>query len=151
MNFRYHLRAPAGRSLVAVLFVMALAGPAAAKSSSIGGMVYTVDADRVQTVWPNARVTLKSVSANTEISTVSSELGVYSFDGVLYGEYEVTVTLAGFDPLTKHVTVNSDKPARVDFQLTLRGTTQNITVTADAPTVDLTSASAFLYHSTKVS
>jgi len=124
-----------------VLFVIALAAGAAAKTSSIGGIVYTVDANRVQTVWPNARVTLKSVSANTEISTVSSELGAYGFDGVLYGEYEVTVTLAGFDPVTKHVTVNSDKPAKVDFQLTLRGATQNITVTADAPTVDLTSSS----------
>src|SRR3974390_1517188 len=137
----YHPCTPAWRTFVAVLFVMALVGPAAAKSSSIGGIVYTVNADRVQTVWPNARVTLKSVSANTEISTVSSELGAYSFDGVLYGEYDVSVTLAGFDPLTKHVSVNSDKPARVDFQLTLRGATQNITVTADAPTVDLTSSS----------
>ena len=39
---------------------MALATPAAGKSSSVVGVIFTVDADHVQTVWPNARVTLKN-------------------------------------------------------------------------------------------
>ncbi len=141
MRWRYHLRAPERRGFVAVLFVMALATAAAAKSSSVGGIIFTVDADHVQTVWPNARVTLKSVSTNGEISTVSNDLGAYSFASVLVGEYEVTVTLAGFEPVTQHVTIKSDGPAKLDFQLKLKGETQNVTVSADAPTVDTTSSS----------
>ena len=82
-------------------------------------------------------MTLKNVATNTEVSTVSSDLGAYSFAGVLYGEYDVTVTLAGFDPVTKQITIDSDKPAKLDFQLTLKGQTQNITVSADASSVDL--------------
>ncbi len=141
MSFRYHLRAPAWRTFVAVLFVMALASIAVAKSSSLSGVIFTLDANHVQTVWPNARVTLKNTGNNSQISAVSSDLGIYRFSGVLFGEYEVTVTLAGFDAVTKHVTINSDTPAKVDFQLTLKGETQNVTVSADAPTVDLTSSS----------
>ena len=133
------LRAPARRAFVAVLFVMALATVAAAKSSSVVGIIFTVDPDHVQTVWPNARVTLKSSSTDAEISTVSNDLGAYHFDGVLVGEYEVTVALAGFDPVTRHVTIKSDGPAKLDFQLKLKGETQNVTVTADSPAVDLTS------------
>ena len=129
------------RVYVAVLFVIALASPAAAKSSSIAGVVFTVDSDRVQTVWPNARVTLTNTATKTGISTVSNDLGAYSFSGVLFGEYDVTVTLAGFETATKHVSIDSDKPAKLDFELNLTGETQNITVTADAPTVDTTSSS----------
>ncbi len=141
MSFLQHLRAPARQAFVAVLLVMALASAAAAKSSSVGGVIFTVDADHVQTVWPNARVTLKSLGTSAELSNISNDLGTYSFVGVLYGEYDVTVTLAGFDPVTKHVTIKSDDPAKLDFQLTLKGETQSVTVTADAPTVDLTSSS----------
>ena len=121
--------------------MVALATSAAAKSANISGVIFTRDADRVQTVWPNARVTLKNTSTNTELSTVSGDLGNYNFPGVLYGKYDVTVRLAGFDPVTKHVTIDSDKPAKLDFQLTLKGQIQNITVSADPPTVDLSSSS----------
>ena len=141
MRFCYHLRTPSLRAFVAVLFVMAFASDAAAKSSSIGGIIFTLDADHVQTVWPNARVTLKNLGTNAEVSSVSSDLGSYSFSGVLYGEYDVTVALAGFASVTKRVTIRSDQPTKLDFLLTLKGETQNVTVTADAPTVDLTSSS----------
>ena len=137
----FQLRALVLRIFAAVLIAVALVQTAAAKSASLSGVIFTLDADRVQIVWPNARVTLKNAGTNAEVSTVSSDLGAYSFAGVLYGEYDVTVTLFGFDPVTKHVTIDSDKPAKLDFQLTLKGQTQNITVAADAPTVDLTSSS----------
>src|SRR5215472_1794136 len=65
-----------------------------AKSASIKGIVFTLGPDRVQTVWSNARVTLKNIRTNSEISTVTNDLGEYQFTGVLYGEYQITVTLA---------------------------------------------------------
>jgi outer membrane receptor protein involved in Fe transport len=135
------LRVPARRAFVAVMFVMACAIAVSAKSSSVGGVIYTVDANQVQTVWPNARVTLKNLSTNVESSTVSNDLGAYQFSGVLVGEYDVTVTLAGFEPIIRHVTIKPDEPAKLDFQLKLKGETLNVTVSADAPTVDTTSSS----------
>ena len=141
MSIGFHPRAIGLRFLATVLIAMALVEAAAAKSANISGVIFTTDSSQVQTVWPNARVTLKSLATTAEVSTVSSDLGGYSFAGVLYGEYEVTVALAGFDPVSKRVTIDSDKPAKVDFQLTLKGQAQNITVSADAPTVDLSSSS----------
>jgi len=123
-----------------MLLVMGLSLVAIAKSATINGVIYTLDANQVQTVWPNARVTLKNLSTKTETSTVSNDLGVYTFSGILYGGYEVTVTLAGFDVVTKRVTVSGDA-AKLDFQLTLKSETQNVTVTAEAPMVDTTSSS----------
>jgi outer membrane receptor protein involved in Fe transport len=119
---------------------MATSLAAAAKSATISGVIYTLDADRTQTVWPNARITLKNLSTNNETSTVSNDLGAYTFSGVLYGEYEVTVTLAGFNLATKRLTIKSDG-ARLDFQLMPKGETQNVTITADAPLIDIASTS----------
>ena len=141
MNIGFQTKALVLRTLLAVLITVALATSAAAKSANISGVIYTLDADRAQTVWPNARVTLKNTGTNAEVSTVSSDLGAYSFAAVFFGEYDVTVSLAGFDPVTKHVAIDSDKPAKLDFQLTLKGQTQSITVAADAPIVDLSSSS----------
>ena len=124
MSIGFHPRAIGLRFLATVLIAMALVEAAAAKSANISGVIFTLDSSHVQTVWPNARVTLKNLATTAEVSTVSSDLGAYSFAGVLYGEYEVTVTLAGFDPVTKRVTIDSDQPAKLDFQLTLKGQTQ---------------------------
>jgi outer membrane receptor protein involved in Fe transport len=119
---------------------MAVSLAAAAKSATVSGVVYTLDAEKVQTIWPNARVTLKNLATKAETSAVSNNLGVYTFAGVLYGEYEVTVRLAGFEAVTKRITVSSDS-AKLDFQLSLKGEVQNVTVTADAPLVETTSTS----------
>jgi hypothetical protein len=113
---------------------------AASKSTNISGVVFTRDSKLVQTVLPNARVTLRNLSTVTEVSTISSDLGKYQFTGVLYDDYEITVTLAGFDPVTQRLTVKSDEPARLDFQLTLKATTQTIKVSPDVPGIDLTSS-----------
>jgi outer membrane receptor protein involved in Fe transport len=141
VNGFVRLQAFALRPIAAVLIVMALGSWVAAKSTTISGIVYTLDSNHVQTVWPNARVSLKNTRNNSEVATVSTDLGAYTFTGVLFGDYDVTVMLAGFDPVRKHLNIDSDKPAKLDFQLTVKGQTQNITVSADAPAVDLSSSS----------
>lgn len=123
--------------MIATAFVPA----AASKSTNISGVVFTVDSKHVQTVLPNTRVALRSLSTKAEVSTISNDLGKYQFTGVLYDDYEITVTLAGFDPVTKRLRIKSDETAKLDFQLTLKAQTQTINVTADTPGIDLTSSS----------
>lgn len=105
------------RAGVLCLFVCALLigmGPAVqlglGASSRVTGTIYTISANRTQTVWPNARVTLKNLASGREVSTVSSELGQYSFAGIVTGEYEITVALAGFETITKHLTIRRKAP-----------------------------------------
>ena len=123
--------------LVASFFAPALQ----AKSASVTGIVFTLGTDHVQTVWPNARVALKNLGTNSEISTVSNDPGQYQFTGVVYGEYEITVKLASFDTVAKRLTIKSDETAKLDFQLTLKAATQAVTVTAEPSGVDLSSSS----------
>ena len=50
-----HPKAIAVRLLATGLIAMVLAEAAAAKSVNIIGVIFTLDANRVQTVWPNAQ------------------------------------------------------------------------------------------------
>ena len=113
----------------------------AAKTASVAGVIYTVGTDNVQTLWPGARLSLKNLSTNTEISTVSDNLGAYAFTGLLAGDYEVTVTLAGFSPATRRVTLSEGDKKQLDFQLVVAPQRQSITVIGNPATVDVTSTS----------
>jgi hypothetical protein len=65
----------APRLLIAILTTLLFSPTLQAKMATISGIVFTVASDRVQTVWPNARVTLKSLDTRNETTTVSSDLG----------------------------------------------------------------------------
>ena len=75
------------RFFVAVLIVFVFVPALEAKTSTVSGIIFTLGSDKVQTVWPNARVTLKNVDTGSEAATVSNDLGTYAFTGVLYGHY----------------------------------------------------------------
>jgi hypothetical protein len=112
-----------------------------AKTSTVSGIIFTRGSDNVQTVWPNARITLKNLGTNSEAATISNNLGTYTFTGVLYGHYEITVTLGGFETVTRSLTVETGNPAKLDFQLVPKGQTETITVSAESTGVDLSSSS----------
>ncbi len=133
------LIAGAIRLFLAIL-IASVAEPAEAKTSTVSGVIFTLGSDQKQTVWPNARVSLKNLDTNSEIATVSNDLGTYAFVSVLYGNYEITVTLAGFGPVTKRLTIETEHAASLDFQLTPQGQKETITVNADNAGVDLNSS-----------
>src|SRR6201987_3255251 len=144
MYLRIHRKCPelmtdAIRLLVAILVALVCEPELEAKTASVGGVIFTLDSSQVQTLWPNARVTLKSLDTNNEVAAVSNDLGAYAFTGVLYGHYEITVTLAGFEPITRRLEI-TDHTAKLDFQLVPKGQTETITVKANDTGVDLNSS-----------
>ena len=138
---RLKLTATAIRLVVAFFFALGCDLTLEAKTTTVSGTVFTIGADRVQSIWPNARVTLKNLKTSNETTTVSNELGTYTFTGVLQGDYEVTVSLAGFTPLTRHLTLDGRASAKLDFQLVPQGQTETVKVNAQNSGVDLTSSS----------
>ena len=124
----------------AVLLVFFLA-PVFADTARLSGVIFTIDENKIQTLWPNARVTLKSLSSGRELATVSNELGQYSFSGVLPGNYELTVTLAGFETATKKVSLKSDWPNTLDVALTVQKQSETISVPGNPTGIDTTSSS----------
>jgi len=135
--WRRHVR----ESGLALLVALMLAPVAVAKSTQVSGVIFTLGSDGVQTVWPNARITLRSLTAQSEVSTVSNNVGTYAFTGLLPGGYEVTVSLGGFETLTKRLTLKGGDAAKLDFRLVLKEQKETVNVTAEPTGVDVNSSS----------
>lgn len=80
-----------------------------------------------------ARLQLTEETTGVAVEGVSSDAGVYSFLSVRPGLYDVTASAAGFATLQrKGVTVATGQRVRLDMSLVAGGTSQVLTVTADA-------------------
>jgi hypothetical protein len=131
---------PRVSTALAIAFLLfVLSSALVAKTAKLTGVIFTTASDGSQTVWPNARVTLRSLARGNEIDTVSNELGTYTFNGVATGTYQVGVTLRGFAPILKSVTLDGGE-TRMDFQLVLTGHRETVNVSAESPGLDVTSA-----------
>src|SRR5215469_4215020 len=126
------------RVVVVVFLVSILGSPVAATTAKLNGIIFTM-ANGAQTVWPNARVTLRNLASGSEINTVSTDLGTYAFSGVLTGIYEVRVTLRGFEPISRVITLPAGE-SRMDFQLVLSRREEMVSVSAEPSGVDLNSS-----------
>jgi hypothetical protein len=134
---RYH----SAFSLFACLLLFSGWPAQAAETAKLSGAIFTLGADQVQTVWPNARVTLKNQRTGVAVSTVSGELGEYSFLGVEPGEYELSVALAGFEAEKREVKLEPRADLRLDIQLRPKRQVQEVVVRAEVPQVEPTSTS----------
>ncbi len=110
------------------------------KTANVSGVVFTVGPDQVKTVWPNARITLTNVTTRNQLSTVSNDLGEYAFTGMLPGSYEITVSLAGLETITKSVILKEGEAVQADFQLLPARQSQTVEVTAETEGVDVSSS-----------
>jgi len=113
----------------------------AAETAKVSGVVFTVGADRVRVVWPNARITLKNLASAREITTVSDALGEYSFTDVIPGDYDVQVDLAGFRTDARQTTLQEKDKVQLDFQLEPEVPDSTIEVTSETGGVDVSSSS----------
>jgi hypothetical protein len=127
--------------VVAFLIACPMLHAGAAKTGKVNGVIFTIGSNRVRTLWPNAHVSLKNLETNRVISSVSDDLGAYAFIGVPVGKYEMTVTLAGFEPGVKRFTLGGGDLPPLGVQLVLKEHKETVTVRAQPPGVDLTSSS----------
>jgi hypothetical protein len=123
-----------------LLFLLQCPMVGAGETARVGGTLFTVGTDRIRMVWPNARVTLTNLDNAVRSTTVSDNLGEYSFSDVIPGEYEVQVNLAGFRTATLRTTLPESGDVRLDFQLDPEAPEWRIEVTAHATGVDVSSS-----------
>ncbi len=131
-----HMRR-AVHGLLAVIAFLLLCGAAAAQT--ITGVV----ADSSGAIVPGVTVEAQN-SANQQVRSATTDAaGRYRIVNLQPGTYAVTFTLEGFSPAVRpNITLTSDFTATVDIQLTVGARTDTITVTADAPLVDVQSSAA---------
>ena len=98
---------------------------------------------------PGVSIELSSPSLQGVRTAVTSADGRYRFPSVPPGAYKVTATLSGFGKVQKNATVTLDSTATVNLSLSL-STTAEVTVTGEAPLVDVASTTTGTNYSAKV-
>src|SRR5262245_21401202 len=84
-----------------------------------------------------AAVVVKNTGANTVSTTRTNSQGNYSMPFLAPGTYSVTVEAQGFKrTVLDEATLNVNQTATLNFRLELGAITQEVTVTAEASTLD---------------
>lgn len=91
---------------------------------------------------PNATVTVLRVATNQKFTAVSSSDGVFAITSLPIGEYEVTVTAAGFSTHKQPgVVLEVGQRLRLDISLQVGEVTNTVTVTGDVSRVQTEASS----------
>jgi hypothetical protein len=91
---------------------------------------------------PNATITLQNPSTGLNRSTQADDRGVYNFDDVAIGTYEVDASAPSFQKVAvKDVVVNVATATRTDIHFATGSVTETMTVTANAIQVQTESGS----------
>ncbi|PYQ00751.1 MAG: hypothetical protein DMF82_21220, partial [Acidobacteria bacterium] len=128
-------RSASSSVLISIVIVLASGGLVlAGETGSVSGVVK----DSQGGVLPGAVVKVSGPQLPGGREGVTSGTGSYAFPGLLPGVYKVEATMPGLGTTAREVRVLVDNDAQID--LVLRPTaTEEVTVTAEAPSVDLKS------------
>lgn len=126
------------RVFAALLAMTLFAWPARAQEQR--GSIEGVVKDSSGAVLPGVTVEAKSGGAGV-LTATTNETGNFRFPSVLPGIYEVSATLSGFKPAkVADVEVKLGSIKSVEFALQLASVSENVTVTAESPIVDVKSS-----------
>jgi hypothetical protein len=124
--------------LVALLLLFA--GTATAQTSTTFLQGTITDASGAAVV--NATVTLVNAESKSERNTVTGSQGEYRFQALPPGTYTLTVTAKGFARQeVKGMQLLVNTPATENLQLKVGGTTETVSVTSEAPPLNMVDAS----------
>jgi len=86
-------------------------------------------------------VTAKNLGTNLPASTVTNAEGIYSIPNLFPGSYSLEFRKDGFKAITyPSITLESTQIAQINATMQVGAISENVTVTADAPVLDLESA-----------
>jgi hypothetical protein len=119
-------------ALLSVLFALMTVASVWGQTATTGSISGVVT-DPSAAVLAGVPVTLNNVDTNSSTSTTTSELGSYSFSLLQPGGYSVTTNVAGFQTVTRHVTVTLGTSITANLQLSLSAQNESVEV-SDAVT-----------------
>jgi Carboxypeptidase regulatory-like domain/TonB dependent receptor-like, beta-barrel len=121
---------------------MLLALTAAASAQESRGTITGTVRDASKGLVPGATVTVVNVAMGTAVTVVTNEAGAYQVPYLIPGTYTVAVELIGFRKyLREKVEVRVADRLELDVELEAGGTVEEVTVTAEAPLLETSSAS----------
>ena len=127
--------------LLVVLSALALAPIASAQTTTgATGAINGRVVDESKAILPGVTVTIAAQSLMGLRNTTTDENGQYRFPAVPPGDYSITYELPGFATVKRDgIRVSVGFTATVDIQMGVAGLEETLTVTGDAPVVDLAS------------
>jgi len=128
------------KSILSVLLgALLFAVPAMAQETR--GAIEGIIKDSSGAVLPG--VTVEAKGPTGTFSSVTDAAGVYRFPALDPGTYELTATLAGFEPAKRDaLQIVVGKVIKVDLALAVGGVTESVQVTSESPTIDVKRATA---------
>ncbi|MDQ3281205.1 MAG: TonB-dependent receptor [Acidobacteriota bacterium] len=126
------------RFLSLTLLMLLVASVAMAQSSTSGALVGRVS-DATGAV-PGVTVEITSPTQPGTKVAVTDSNGEFRFSSLTPGTYTLTANLSGYSPLNQsNINVGLNRTTTLDLTLRPANVSETITVTADAPVVDVTS------------
>ena len=97
--------------------------------------------DSQQAALPGATITVKNVDTGFTRTSISDDQGRYRIAAIPPGAYELSAELAGFGTaIRKGVTLTLGAEAVLNFELAVASVTEQVSVTADTPVIETTTA-----------
>lgn len=134
-NIRLRVFLRSSLTLVVLLVGMSISSPGQqSATATIEGIV----TDPNSAVVTNATVTVRNTQTgfSRDINTDSS--GVYRLPLLPPGTYELTVKASNFAESKRNVTLTVGQKLNLDVQLTLKGSSETVNITSEAPIVETT-------------
>jgi outer membrane receptor protein involved in Fe transport len=128
------------RTSIVLAFTLVFAAAPQAYAQTVTGTLQGTVTDTSGGVVPGAMVTITHVDTGTDRAIVTNEQGTYSAPFLQIGKYRIKVELSGFGSVTReNIDVRLNDTRVVDIKLDPR-VTQDVTVTAAAPPINVTNA-----------
>jgi len=126
------------RLILALFLGVATAMPAAAQSTAINGSIEGVVTDESGGVLPGVTVTIANLDTGDTRVVVTNDSGLYRAPLLPLGRYRVTAELQGFKKFEQTgINISAGQTAVISVKMGVGELTETISVTADAPLVDL--------------
>jgi hypothetical protein len=126
------------RTFSAFILSLALGTAAFAQSTAINGTIEGTVKDEQGALLPGVTVTVTNIDTGDQRVVVTNERGLYRAPLLSLGTYRVAAELQGFKKFEQTgVSLRAGQTAVIDVGLSVGALAETITVTADAPVVDL--------------
>ena len=126
------------RISTAFILSLAIASSALAQSTAINGTIEGTVKDDQGALLPGVTVTVANIDTGEQRVVVTNESGLYRAPLLSLGTYRVAAELQGFKKFEQTgVSLRAGQTAVIDVRLAVGAVAETITVTADAPLIDL--------------
>src|SRR2546429_7496035 len=127
------------RHILVGIFVLAATSMAQEFRATISGRVI----DSQNAVIAGAKIVATQISTEAKFETVSAADGLYTIPFLQPGSYRLTAENAGFKRYVRdNFAVGANERLGVDIQMELGAVTETITISAEAPVLQTTTASS---------